>query len=204
MAAAGGSRAAAPAYVALTPHPTPSRPVSAAPRAHISSKRCRRRPAPGGGPGVLSVVDSRTGKRYEIPISEHGTIRVTDLKAITAGGDGAGLRTFDNGYVNTTACRSAVSYIDGDAGVLRYRGIPIEQLAEKSSFLEVSYLVLYGHLPGADQLARWEEAVMRHSGAPPPPAAFPLGFFRSYTAACCAAASSSSRGGLRASAHHNS
>lgn len=122
------------------------------------------RPAPGGGLGSLTVIDNRTGKRYELPISEHGTIKGTDLKAITAGGDGVGLRTYDNGYVNTTACRSAVSYIDGDRGILRYRGIPIEQLAEHSSFLEVSYLVVYGHLPGADQLERWEEAVMRHSG----------------------------------------
>ena len=124
----------------------------------------RRRPAPGGGPGTLTVVDNRTGTRYELPISEHGTIKGTDLKQIAAGGDGAGLRTYDNGYVNTTACRSSISYIDGDAGVLRYRGLPIEQLAERSSFLEVSYLVVYGHLPGGDQLARWEEAVMRHSG----------------------------------------
>lgn len=124
------------------------------------------RPAPGGGPGTLTVTDSRTGKKYELPISEHGTLRGTDLKQITAGGDGVGLRVYDNGYVNTTACRSYVSYIDGDAGILRYRGYPIEQLAERSSFLETSYLVLYGHLPGAAQLSRWEEAVMRHSALP--------------------------------------
>jgi len=111
-------------------------------------------------------VDNRTGTRYEIPISDHGTIKGTDLKQITAGGDGAGLRTYDNGYVNTTACHSSISYIDGDAGILRYRGYPIEQLAQSSSFLEVSYLVVYGHLPGAAQLSRWEEAVMRHSALP--------------------------------------
>jgi citrate synthase len=112
------------------------------------------------------VTDSRTGKTYTLTISEHGTLRGTDLKQITAGGDGVGLRVYDSGYVNTTACRSSVSYIDGEAGILRYRGYPIEQLAEKSSFLEVSYLVLYGHLPGAAQLGRWEEAVMRHSALP--------------------------------------
>lgn len=124
------------------------------------------RPAPGGGPGTLTCVDSRTGKKYELPITEHGLLRGTDLKKITAGGDGVGLRVYDNGYGNTTACHSSVSYIDGDAGILRYRGYPIEQLAESSSFLEVSYLVLYGHLPGAQQLDRFEEAVMRHSALP--------------------------------------
>ena len=125
-----------------------------------------RRPAVGGGPGILSCTDSRTGKRYDLPISEHGTLRGIDLKNIIAGGDGIGLRVYDNGYGNTTACRSKISYIDGDAGILRYRGYPIEQLAEKSSFLEVSYLVVYGHLPTPQQLARWQEAVMRHSALP--------------------------------------
>ena len=112
------------------------------------------------------MVDSRTGKKYDIQISEHGTIKGTDLKQITAGGDGIGLRTYDNGYVNTTACRSSVSYIDGGAGILRYRGYPIEQLAESSNFLETSYLVIYGHLPGKMQMERWQEAVMRHSALP--------------------------------------
>lgn len=124
------------------------------------------RPKPGGGPGSLTVIDNRTGKRYEIGISEHGLIKGNDLKQITAGGDGVGLRTYDNGYVNTTACKSSVSYIDGGAGILRYRGYPIEQLAEKSTFTEISYLVIYGHLPGTEQLKRWEEAVMRHSALP--------------------------------------
>lgn len=115
---------------------------------------------------MLTVTDSRTGKRYEIPINDHGTIKATDLKAIKAGGDNVGLRPYDNGYVNTTACRSSVSYIDGDKGILRYRGYPIEQLAEQSSFLETAYLVVYGSLPTKPQLARWEEAVMRHSALP--------------------------------------
>ena len=88
------------------------------------------------------------------------------MKKITAGGDGVGLRVFDNGYVNTTACNSSISYIDGDKGILRYRGYPIEELAERSSFLEVAYLVVYGHLPSTEQLTRWEEAVMRHSALP--------------------------------------
>ncbi|KAL6780171.1 Citrate synthase 2, peroxisomal [Auxenochlorella protothecoides] len=124
------------------------------------------RPAVAGGPGSLTVVDNRTGRRYEIPISDHGTILATDLKKITAGGDGVGLRPFDNGYLNVTACKSAVSYIDGDRGVLRYRGYPIEQLAERSTFLETAHLVVYGKLPTAPEAARWEEAVMRHSALP--------------------------------------
>jgi citrate synthase len=124
------------------------------------------RPTPGGGPGTLTVVDNRTGRHYEVAISDHGTIKATDLKKITAGGDGVGLRTYDNGYVNTTACHSRVSYIDGDRGILRYRGYPIEQLAEQSNFLEVSYLVVYGSLPNTSQLQRWTEAVMRHSALP--------------------------------------
>ena len=88
------------------------------------------------------------------------------MKQITAGGDGVGLRVYDNGYMNITACKSTISYIDGGAGILRYRGYPIEQLAEHSTFLEVSYLVIYGHLPTRSQQARWEEAVMRHSALP--------------------------------------
>ncbi|PSC76850.1 citrate synthase [Micractinium conductrix] len=124
------------------------------------------RPTPGGGPGTLTVVDNRTGKSYQVAISDHGTIKAADLKQIVAGGDGVGLRTYDNGYVNTTACKSAISYIDGDAGILRYRGYPIEQLAERSNFLEVSYLVVYGSLPTGGQMQRWTEAVMRHSALP--------------------------------------
>lgn len=126
----------------------------------------KERPAPGGGPGSLSVVDNRTGKKYDIPISDHGTIKGTDLKKITAGGDGVGIRPYDNGYVNTTAVKSKISFIDGDKGVLRYRGYPIEQLAERSNFLEVAYLLLYGDLPSAKELARFEEAVGRHSAVP--------------------------------------
>lgn len=124
------------------------------------------RPTPGGGPGTLQITDSRTGQRYEVEIDDHGNIKGTDLKKIKAGGDNVGLRVFDNGYVNTTACKSYVSYIDGDAGILRYRGYPIEQLAESSSFLEVAYLVIYGHLPSTSQISRWEETVMRHSALP--------------------------------------
>lgn len=127
---------------------------------HVSS-----RPVPGGGKGVLTVHDGRTDKKYVLNVSEHGTIRGIDLKQIRVG-NSVGLRTYDNGYVNTTACKSSVSYIDGEKGILRYRGYPIEQLAEKSSYLETSYLVIYGHLPGTEQMEKWKETVMRHSALP--------------------------------------
>eukprot|EP00884_Botryococcus_braunii_P005517 jgi/Botrbrau1/14967/Bobra.0018s0069.1 len=124
------------------------------------------RPAPGGGPGTLTILDNRTGKKYDVKIEEGGVIKATDLKKIVAGGDEVGLKTYDPGYVNTAACRSAISYIDGDKGILRYRGYPIEQLAERSSFAEVAYLVVYGNLPTPQELVRWEEALMRHSAVP--------------------------------------
>lgn len=140
------------------------------PRTHLSARPVRsasveQRPAPGGGPGKLTIHDSRTNASRVIEVSEYGTILGTDLAKIRVGDSGP-LRTYDNGYVNTTACKSKVSYIDGERGILRYRGYPIEVLAEKSSFLEVSYLVIYGHLPGKDQMVKWKEAVMRHSALP--------------------------------------
>ena len=112
------------------------------------------------------MVDERTGRRYSLKISEDGTVRSADLKQITAGGDGNGIKMFDPGCTNTATCRSTVSFIDGGKGVLRYRGIPIEALAEKSTYLETAYLLQYGHLPSRAQLASWEEAVMRHSALP--------------------------------------
>jgi len=126
------------------------------------------RPTPGGGPGSLSVVDNRTGKKYELPIEPGGYVPSAALKRITAGGDGAGLRLFDPGYVNTAPCKSKISFIDGDAGVLRYRGYPIETLAEKSTYLESAFALVYGDLPSAAQLAEWEQTIMRHSALPVP------------------------------------
>jgi len=126
----------------------------------------RVRPAPSGGAGVLNVRDSRTGASYELKVSEHGTVSAADLKKITAGGDGAGLKIYDPGYVNTSPCKSAVSYIDGDKGILRYRGYPVEQLAERSSYPEVAFLLLYGQLPSKTQLDEWEDALARHSALP--------------------------------------
>ncbi len=94
----------------------------------------------------LKIVDERTGQSYEVPI-ENGTIRGTDLKKIRSGPDDPGLMVYDPAYMNTAACRSAITFIDGDKGILRYRGYPIEQLAEHCSFLEVAYLLLHGELP---------------------------------------------------------
>jgi citrate synthase len=110
----------------------------------------------------LTIVDNRTGREYTVPIVD-GAIRATDLRQIAAGEDGAGLLSFDPAYLNTAACRSAITYIDGDRGILRYRGYPIEELAEEASFLETAYLLLEGELPAADQLAAWEEDVRLHT-----------------------------------------
>src|SRR5829696_5893894 len=110
---------------------------------------------------TLSIRDNRTGQEYDIPISD-GTIRAADLKQIALD-DEPGLATYDPGFVNTASCRSSITYIDGDVGILEYRGYPIEQLAEHSSFLEVSYLLLYGELPTRDQLDTWVHEVTYHT-----------------------------------------
>jgi citrate synthase len=103
---------------------------------------------------TLTVTDNRTGRTYEIPIAD-GTIRATDLRQIKVGDDDFGLMTYDPAFMNTASCRSAITYLDGDNGVLRYRGYPIEQLAEKSTFPEVAYLLLEGDLPTQSQLDAW-------------------------------------------------
>ena len=110
----------------------------------------------------LTVTDHRTGRTYEIPI-EDGTIRATALREITVEGDDLGLVAYDPGFMNTAMCRSAVTYIDGNKGILRYRGYPIEQLADQSSFLEVSYLLLNGELPRASELEAWTDEVTHHT-----------------------------------------
>src|SRR2546426_308470 len=111
---------------------------------------------------TLSVTDNRTGKTYELPIQD-GTIRAVDLRQIKVADDDAGLATYDPGFLNTAACRSAISYIDGDKGILRYRGYPIEQLAERSTFLETAYLLLHGELPSAAELDSWVYNVTHHT-----------------------------------------
>src|SRR5213078_4930180 len=111
---------------------------------------------------TLAVVDNRTSKQYEIPIQD-GAIRAVDLRQIKTSADDVGLMTYDPGFLNTAACRSAISFIDGDQGILRYRGYPIEQLAEKSTFLETAYLLLHGELPSAGELDRWVYDVTHHT-----------------------------------------
>src|SRR5215470_10815405 len=102
----------------------------------------------------LSITDNRTGKTYELPI-ENGTIKAIDLRQIKAGPDDFGLMTYDPAFTNTAACKSRITFIDGDKGILNYRGYPIEQLAEKSTFLETAYLLLHGELPTRSQQEAW-------------------------------------------------
>ena len=110
----------------------------------------------------LRITDNRTGQSYDIPIQD-GTIRASDLRQIKAGPDDFGLMSYDPGFLNTASCRSAISYIDGDRGILRYRGYPIEQLAEKGTFLETAYLLLHGELPKPAELDHWVYNVTHHT-----------------------------------------
>ena len=116
----------------------------------------------GSGSESLTVVDNRTGESYELPITE-GTVRATDLRQIKTDPDDFGLMTYDPAFMNTAACRSEVTFLDGERGILRYRGYPIEQLAENSSFLEVAYLLLEGELPTRDELEQWEHDITHHT-----------------------------------------
>ena len=118
--------------------------------------------ANGSGAETLTVIDNRTGTSYELPIAD-GTIRATDLRQIKVDDADFGLMTYDPAFMNTASCRSEITYLDGDAGVLRYRGYPIEQLAEKSSFLEVAYLLVYGSLPTQSQLDTWVHEITHHT-----------------------------------------
>src|SRR5262245_42706571 len=109
---------------------------------------------------TLTITDNRTGRTYEVPV-EDGTIRALALRDIKVEDDDFGLMTYDPAYMNTASCRSAITYIDGDAGVLEYRGYPIEQLAEHSTYLEVAYLLVRGEPPTAKQLADWRSEERR-------------------------------------------
>ena len=111
---------------------------------------------------TLSVTDNRTGQAYEVPI-EDGAIRATALRKIKIAEDDFGLMSYDPAFLNTASCRSAVTYIDGDQGILRYRGYPIEQLAEKSTYLETAYLLLFGELPTSAELDRWTDEITHHT-----------------------------------------
>ncbi len=112
---------------------------------------------------TLTITDNRTGKQYEIPIKD-GAIKGTDLRQIKTGDDDIhGLCSYDPAYMNTAACRSRITYIDGDRGVLEYRGYPIEQLAEHSTYLETAYLILFGELPTEAQLKEWTTQITLHT-----------------------------------------
>jgi citrate synthase len=116
----------------------------------------------GSGSDSLTVTDNRTGKTYELPI-EDGTITGMDLRQIKVDEDDFGLMSFDPAYTNTASCRSAITYIDGEAGVLEYRGYPIEQLCEQATYLEVAYLIVNGELPTRDQLDQWVHEITIHT-----------------------------------------
>jgi citrate synthase len=114
------------------------------------------------GADTLTVTDNRTGQTYEIEITD-GTVRAMDFRQIKVDDDDFGLMTYDPAYTNTASCRSAVTYIDGDAGILEYRGYPIEQLAEQSTYLEVAYLLVHGELPTQKQLDDWTHEITIHT-----------------------------------------
>ena len=113
-------------------------------------------------PDTLSVTDNRTGKTYEVEITD-GTVRAMDFRQIKVDEDDFGLMTYDPAFTNTASTRSAITFIDGDKGILEYRGYPIEQLAEQSTYLEVAYLLVHGELPTSDELARWTHDITIHT-----------------------------------------
>jgi citrate synthase len=111
---------------------------------------------------TLTITDNRTNKTYTLPV-EGGAIRAMDLRQIKTGPDDFGLMTYDPAFMNTASCRSSITYIDGDKGILRYRGYPIEVLAEHCTFLEVTYLLLFGELPTESQLKKWVYDITHHT-----------------------------------------
>src|SRR5437588_7518300 len=111
---------------------------------------------------TITVTDNRTGRHYEVPIRD-GAIAATDLRNITSDRPGSGLLSYDRAFLNTASCRSAITFIDGERSILRYRGYPVEELAERSSFLEVAYLLIHGDLPDPTQHRQWVDAITHHT-----------------------------------------
>src|SRR5919202_2454260 len=111
---------------------------------------------------TVTLTDNRTGRSYELPITD-GTIRASDLRQLKTSPDDFGLMVYSPAFLNTAACRSNITYIDGDKGILQYRGYPIEQLAEQSTFLEVAYLLIHGELPTEAQLDEWIHQITIHT-----------------------------------------
>src|SRR3954471_748979 len=126
----------------------------------------KERSSDGGGVATatdtLTITDNRTGRTYEVPI-EDGTIRAIGLRDIKVDDEDFGLMAYDPAFTNTASCRSAITFIDGDKGILEYRGYPIEQLAEQSNYLEVAYLLVHGELPTKDELAEWAHQITIHT-----------------------------------------
>src|SRR5487761_850342 len=112
--------------------------------------------------GTLHVTDSRTGRSYDLPITD-GAIRALDLRQIKADDGDFGLLAYDPAFMNTASCRSAITYIDGEKGILRYRGYPIDELAEHTSFLDVAYLLFRGELPSKEESTAWADEITRHT-----------------------------------------
>jgi citrate synthase len=117
-----------------------------------------------GGPAhdTLTITDNRTGRTYEVEVRD-GTIRAPDLRQIKVDDDDFGLMSYDPAFMNTASCRSAITYLDGERGILQYRGYPIEQLAERSSYLEVAYLLVHGELPTKAELDEWTHQITIHT-----------------------------------------
>lgn len=111
---------------------------------------------------TLTITDNRTGKQYDVPITD-GTVRALDLRQIKVDPDEFGLMTYDPAFQNTASCKSRITFIDGDKGILRYRGYPIEQLADHSTYVETSYLLLHGELPTSSELATWTGTLHQHT-----------------------------------------
>src|SRR6188508_3179916 len=114
------------------------------------------------GQDMHSVTDSRTGETYELEITD-GTVRAMDLRGIKVSDDDFGLMAYDPAFTNTASTRSEITYIDGAAGILEYRGYPIEQLCENSNYLEVAYLLIHGELPTKEQYDGWEHEITHHT-----------------------------------------
>src|SRR5205085_11090875 len=114
------------------------------------------------GKNSLSVTDNRNGQTYELEITD-GTVKAMDLRQMKVSEDDFGLMAYDPAFTNTASCRSAITFIDGDKGILEYRGYPIEQLAEQSTYLEVAYLLVHGELPNKQQLDEWTHEITIHT-----------------------------------------
>src|SRR5947209_14121129 len=139
--------------------------MSSPPKAEGRPPEQQRASAEGnGGPAqqTLTVPDNRTGSTYELAITD-GTVRALDLRQIKTDEDDFGLMSYDPAFMNTASCRSAITYIDGDAGILQHRGYPIEQLCERSTFLEVAYLLINGRLPNEAELQGWIDEITIHT-----------------------------------------